>query len=128
MTTSAAQHRQLDLFGPLRVRRKPLTPQRLAAMSIGIFNASRPVQGTLGQRFFSMRRLAVPSPDVVRFHPSLTNGDGRSPGLIFLLRDERTSEVCGCVRVYLDGDGWVIAKRILGRAFGATLNRAPRPP
>jgi hypothetical protein len=64
----------------------------------------------------------------VRFHPSLTNGDGRSPGLIFLLRDQRSGEVCGAMRVYLDEFGWVTGKRILGRAFGATLNRAPRPP
>jgi hypothetical protein len=107
---------------------RPFDAQRLTQMALGIFNASRPVQGTLGERFFAMRRLAVPSPDVVRFHASLKFNDVRAPGLVWKLVDQRTGEPCGCVRLFLDADGWVIGKRILGRAWGASISRAPRPP
>lgn len=120
---------QLDLFGgALRARRRPFTPERLAAMAIGIFNASRPVQGTIGAKFFEMRHLAVPGPDVVRYHPALTFNEGRCPGLIWLLRDVRTNKPCGAMRIFLDECGWVVGKKALGRCWGATLNRAPRPP
>lgn len=124
---SANAARQLELF-PVRVRRKPFSPERLAAMAIGIFNASRPVQGTIGARFFEMRRLPVPDAATVRFHPALTFNEGRCPGLIWLARDLRTGVPVGCVRIFLDTGGFVIGKKVLGRIAGATLNRAPRPP
>jgi hypothetical protein len=121
------QPRQLDLFRAPRAPR-PFDAQRLTQMALGIWAASAPVVGGPGAKFFEMRRLEIPDAATVRFHPSLKHGDGRAPGLVWLLRDVRTDEPCGCMRVYLDECGWPIAKRILGRAFGATLNRAPRPP
>jgi len=128
MTASAAQHRQLDLFGARRMTKRPLDQTKLAQIAAGIFRASRPVAGTLGARFFEMRGLAVPGPDVARYHPSLKCGDARSAGLIFLLRDVRTREPCGVMRLYLDEHAWVTGMRPLGRVVGATLNRYPRPP
>ena len=127
VNTNAA--RQLDLFGQPRARRvtkRPLTPDKLIAIAVGMFRASRPVQGTLGAKFFAMRRLEVPAADVVRFHASLKFNDMRAPGLIFLMRDQRTGEPCGVMRLFLDEFGWVIGKKVLGRAWGATV--MPRPP
>jgi hypothetical protein len=128
-TSTVQRHRQLDLFELPRAPHKPLmTAERLTGIALGIFHASGPVEGTLGARFFEMRRLEVPDQSVVRFHPSLKFGDTRAPGLIFLLRDVRTGEPTGVVRLFLDTNGWVVGKRALGRVWGATLNRAPRPP
>lgn len=130
MATSTLQHRQLDLFGAHLVtkRRPPMTPEKLAGMALGIWRASGRVVDGPGAAFFHSRRLAVPGSDVVRFHPSLKFGNERAPGLVFLLRDKRTGEVCGCMRVYLDPEtGWAIAKRPIGRCWGSTINRAPVP-
>jgi hypothetical protein len=124
VNTNAAQ---LDLFRQPHMAKRAFDAQRLAGMALGIWRASGPVVGP-GAKFFEMRRLAVPGPDVVRFHASLKFNDVRAPGLILLARDRRTYEVCGAMRVYLGEFGWVIAKRPLGRIAGATLNRAPRPP
>jgi hypothetical protein len=73
---------QLDLFGPQRARRKlPWTPERLTSIAVGVWRASKPVAGTLGERLFRDLRLDVPGPDVVRFHHALKRGDERCPGL-----------------------------------------------
>ena len=84
--------------------------------------------GSLGENFFTSRRLAVPDADVVGFHPSLKNGDVRSPGLVWLLLDQRTGEPTGIVRVFLDSNGKVIGRKALGRCVGALNCREPRPP
>jgi hypothetical protein len=123
---AARRQYQLDLFGAVLPR--PFDPQKLVRMALAVWRASRPVAGTLGERFFTSRRLAVPDAAVVRFHPSLKFGDGRAPGLVWLLRDQRTAEPCGIVRVFLDSDGAPIGKRTLGRALGACINRARGPP
>jgi hypothetical protein len=118
---------QLDFFRAPRTPR-PCDAQRLTQIAMGVWRASGPVEGTAGEGFFRSRRLAVPGPEVVRFHPNLTFGKERAAGLIWLLRDQRTDEPCGCVRVFVDEFGWPIGRRVLGRRDGATLNRAPRPP
>lgn len=116
---------QLDLFGPPRARRKlPFTPERLTSIALGVWRASRPVQGTLGERLFRDLRLDVPGPDVVRFHHALKRGDERCPGLVWLLRPR--GEPCGILRIYLDADGRAVELRALGRLVGATV--MPRPP
>ena len=125
-TRAAARQHQLDLF---RARPRGFDRKRLVQIATRIWAASRPVAGTLGEQFFITRRLAVPDSDVVRFHTSLKFGDRRAPGLLGLLRDQRTGEPCGVVRVFLDGDGsTVLGKRILGRGIGSVITRAPRPP
>ena len=121
------QPRQLDLFRAPR-RKQPFTPEKLAAMAIGIFNASGPVAGTPGQRFLTCAASLFPARMFGRFHPRSKHGDERSPGLIFLLRDLHTDAPCGIMRVFLDTNGWPIAKKVLGRAWGASISRAPRPP
>jgi hypothetical protein len=126
------QHRQLDLFGvtpPRAAAPKPFDPSRLKQIALAVWRASRPVSGTLGERFFSTRRLAVPDAATVRFHPILKFNDVRAPGLVWKLVDQRSGEPCGVVRVYLAQDGTtVIGKRVLGRSVGASINCEPRPP
>jgi hypothetical protein len=116
---------QLDLFGA--PRRRPLTPEKLTSIALGVWGASGPVVGP-GAAFFRSRRLPIPDAQTVRYHPSLKCGDERAPGLVWLLREVRTDQPCGVLRVYLDADGWAVSKKVLGRCWGATLNRAPRPP
>lgn len=116
--------RQLDLFGPPRARRKPLTPERLTSIALGIWRASVPVSGTLGEMVFRDLRMETPGPDVVRYCGSLKRGETRSPGLVWLLR--LRDQPVGIVRLYLDMDGRVVERRVLGRAVGATV--MPRPP
>ena len=99
-------------------------PQKVLKMALGVWGACSPVAGTLGEVFFITRRLAVPGPDVVRFHRSLKFGNTRAPGLVWLLCDQRAGEACGVMRVYLDSDGTMIGRRALGHAVGAV----PRPP
>jgi hypothetical protein len=122
VSTSAA--RQLDLFGPPRARRKPFTPEKLTSIALGVWRASRPVSGTLGERLFLDLRMETPGPDVVRYCGNLKRGDTRSPGLVWLLR--LNGSPCGIVRIYLDSDGRAVERRVLGRAVGATV--MPRPP
>jgi hypothetical protein len=107
---------------------QPFDPQRLTQIAMYIWAALRPVAGTLGEKFFTTRGLAVPGPDVVRFHPSLKFGDTRAAGLVWKLVDQRTGEPCGVLRIFLDSSGKVIARRVLGRGIGASISRAPRPP
>ena len=127
VNTNAA--RQLDLFGQPRaprVTKRPLTPDKLIAIAVGMFRASRPVQGTIGAKFFDMRRLEAPTADAVRFHASLKFNDMRAPGLIWKLVDQRTGEPCGVMRVFLARDGTtVIGKRVLGRR--GRSGHAPSP-
>jgi hypothetical protein len=117
---------QLDFFKSPRPPPRPFDLARLTEIALHIWAASGPVRGTSGEAFFRSRRLAVPGPDVVRFHPALKHGDDRAQGLVFLLRDERTSEPCGCIRIFLDDSGWAVAKKPLGRTSGASV--MPRPP
>jgi hypothetical protein len=112
----------------VRTTSRPIDPKRLVEAALGVWRASGPVAHTLGERFFSARRFPVPDAATVRFHASLKFGDVRAPGLVWLLRDQRTGEACGIVRQYLDGNGAPIGKRVLGRAVGASINTAPRPP
>jgi hypothetical protein len=119
---------QYDLFGAHRVINRPFDARRLAQIAEGIWRASIPVHGTLGERLFRALRVKVPDADTARFNALLKHGDERSPAVIFLLRDERTNEPTGVVRIFLDEFGWAVERRILGRRDGATLNPAPRPP
>jgi hypothetical protein len=121
---SANAARQLELF-PLRARRKPFTPERLTSVALGVWGASKPIAGTLGARLFYDLRTDVPG-HVARFCANLKRGEARAPGVVFLLRDLRSGQPCGLVRLYLDSDGRVFDRRILGRAVGATV--MPRPP
>jgi hypothetical protein len=114
---------QLDLFRA--PRRKPsFTPEKLAQVSCAIWHASKPVAGTLGEAVFRDLRLITPGPDLCRFHSALKRGDDRGPGLVFLLR--LRGEPVGVAGLYLDSDGRVFERRILGRAVGATV--MPSPP
>jgi hypothetical protein len=128
VTTLAAQ---LDLFRPPRMTRtkRPLTPERLVQIALGVWAASGPVSGTLGAKFFELLHLEIPDASIVRFHYGLKFGDTRAPGLIWKLVDQRTGEPCGVMRVFLAQDGTtVIGKKVLGRAWAASISRAPRPP
>lgn len=117
-----ARPRQLDLFRA-PPRRQPFTPEKLAQVAWAIWKASKPVEGTLGERLWRDLRLPTPGPDLCRYHSALKRGDDRGPGLVFLLR--LRGEPVGVVRLYLDDDGRVIERRILGRAFDATVMSRP---
>jgi hypothetical protein len=121
---------QPDLFGgPPRVSYRPFDARRLAGIAVGVWKASKPVEGTLGAKFFLTRRMAVPTDaTVVRFHPALSFEGTRAPGLVFLLRDECTNAPTGVVRIFIDEYGWPTGRKILGRRDGASISRAPRPP
>ena len=124
VNTNAA--RQLDLF-PLRAKRKPpMTMERLAQIALGVWHASKPVHGTLGERLFRDLRIETPGADVARYCGNLKRGDERCPGLVCLARDLRTGSPCGVVRIYLNADGRAVERRVLGRVVGATV--MPRPP
>ena len=124
------QHQQLDLFGAApRTTPRPFDPKKLTQLALGVWHASVPVRGTIAEHCFTSRRLALPDPAVARFHPSLKFNDVRAPGIVFLLRDTKTREPTGVMRVYLAADGSkVIGKRVLGPAVGTSINREPRPP
>jgi hypothetical protein len=114
---------QPDLFGGApRVFNRPFDLRRLTGIALGVWRAGRPVAGTEGEKFFKMRRLPVPTDaTVVRFHANLSFEGGRAPGLIFLLRDDCTTDPVGVVRLFIDEFGWVIGRRVLGRRDGASI-------
>ena len=116
---------QFDLFGPPRVHYRPLDLRQVA---LGVWKSGRAVRGTVGEKFFTSRRLPVPlDASVVRWHPNLTFDGSTGPGLIFLLRDNVTGEPTGIVRLHLDEFGWPIGRKILGRRAGASISHAPQP-
>jgi hypothetical protein len=123
--SAARSSTQLDLFTRGAPRRQPFTPERLTSIALGVWRASKPVAGTLGQRLFYDLRTETPGPEIVRFCPNLKRGETRSPGLVWLLRLPNGSP-CGVVRIYLDEEGRAVERRVLGRAVGATV--MPRPP
>jgi hypothetical protein len=118
---------QFDLFGQHRVHNRPLDLHRLTGIALGVWKSGRAVSGTVGERFFTTRRLPVPADaSTVRFHGNLSFEGGRAAGLLFLLRDDLTGEPTGIVRVFIDADtGWPIGRKILGRREGASISRAP---
>ena len=119
---------QFDLFGQHRVHNRPLDLRRLTGIALGIWKSGRAVSGTVGEKFFVVRRLPVPlDASVVRWHPNLTFDGSTGPGLIFLLRDLRSGEPTGIVRLHLDEFGWPIGRKILGRRAGASISHAPQP-
>ena len=128
---SSARRRvtQLDLFRAPRTPR-PFDLRRLTEIALHIWAASAPVVGGPGAKFFEVRRLPVPDAGAVRYHPALSFKDGRCPGLVWLLKDTHTAEPTGVMRLFLSQDGTtVLGKRVLGRAVGASISRAPsRPP
>ena len=112
-----ASTQQLDLFGPPRARRKPLDLARVALASGALPGLS---QGPLASGCSAICASLSPGPDVVRFCPNLKRGETRSPGLVWLLR--LRDQPVGIVRLYLDMDGRVVERRVLGRAVGATVH------
>jgi hypothetical protein len=117
---------QLDLFNATpRTAARPFDQKRLAQIASYIWQASVSVRGTIAEHCFTARCLALPDPAVAKFHPSLKFNDARAPAILWLLRDTKTGEPTGVLRVYLTADGsTVISRRVLGRAIGATISTA----
>ena len=69
--------------------------------------------------------LALPDCVDVRFHSRLTFGDERVPGLLWLLTDIVSAEPVGVLRYFLNSDGAVIGKRVLGRSFSTVVRLSP---
>jgi len=95
------------------------------AIALAIWNEARDPRGTLVERYLAERRgLRLPDEiagDVIRFHPALFFEGALVAGMVALFRDIRTDEPCGIHRVFLDGGGRKIERRMLGRAKDAAI-------
>ena len=102
-----------------------LDPKKLTKFALGIWRTSIDARhAVLTEKYLAASGLVLPDGvdgNVLRFNARLKHGDGRSAGLVWLIRDVFTDEPTGILRVHLDGDGNVTGRRTLGRLFNSAI-------
>jgi DNA polymerase len=103
-------------------------PEIARASALGLWEAARPIAGTLAARYLSKTRgidLAALPADInaaLRFHARCPFGPGtRHPCLLALLRDAATDSITGIHRIALTADARKIERRMLGRTGAVKL-------
>jgi hypothetical protein len=92
--------------------------------ALAIWEQAHDPRGTAAEQYLNRRGLQISSElacNVVRFHDALHFDGHRVPGLVALFRDILTDEPAGIQRVFLQGNGERIGRRMLGRARGAAI-------
>jgi putative DNA primase/helicase len=115
---------QRDLFH-VEAAPRIVTPQKLRAFALNVWAASGDARGKiLVDQYFTSRGIVLPDDigtDVLRYHPALRLDNERTAALVWLMRDLRSDEPTGILRVYLDEAGSVIDRRVLGQASGSAV-------
>lgn len=80
-------------------------------------------RGTPVERYLKSRGLWLDASliEVVRYHPALRSEGREHSGMVALFRDIHTNEPCGVHRTFLDRQARKLARKMLGRAKGATI-------
>jgi DNA polymerase family A/Toprim domain/CHC2 zinc finger len=106
----------------------PNNPEVARASALRLWEAARPIAGTLAARYLSETRgidlAALPANinAVLRFHARCPFGPGtRHPCLLALLRDVATDAITGIHRIALTADARKIERRMLGRTGAVKL-------
>jgi DNA polymerase len=106
----------------------PNDPEIARASALRLWEAARPIAGTLAARYLSKTRgidlAALPAGinAVLRFHARCPFGPGtRHPCLLALLRDAATDAITGIHRIALTADARKIERRMLGRTGAVKL-------
>ena len=106
----------------------PNNPEIARASALRLWEAARPIAGTLAERYLSKTRgidlAALPANvnAVLRFHARCPFGPGtRHPCLLALLRDAATDAIAGIHRIALTDDARKIERRMLGRTGAVKL-------
>jgi hypothetical protein len=99
--------------------------------ALALWNESRPITGTLAERYLTETRgiaaaaLSADLDAVLRFHPHCPFGvDAWHPCLLALLRDPTTDTPTGIQRIALTGAAQKIERRMLGQKGVAKLQPA----
>jgi DNA polymerase len=123
MTREQALAAISDWCGPARAQQKQSAEEKVAFV-LDIWNASLPLQGTIGERYLAETRgvdvaqLPASIHEVLRFHPNCVFGAGvRHPCIVALMRDPATDAVVGIHRIGLAPVNGTITK-IDRRALG----------
>jgi DNA polymerase len=106
----------------------PNDPEITRASALRVWEAARPIAGTLAARYLSKTRgiglEALPAGinAVLRFHARCPFGPAtRHPCLLALLRDAATDSITGIHRIALTADARKIERRMLGRTGAVKL-------
>jgi hypothetical protein len=106
-------------------------PTQRSRDALRIWNEARPIGGTLAETYLTATRCvdisALPDiDDVLRFHLRCVFGQGeRLPCLLALMRDIKTDEPTGIIRVALSSCGEKLDRKMLGRKAGAAVKLWP---
>ena len=100
----------------------PLDPKRLTKWALGIWRTNIDARLAVPTaRYLAASGLVLPDcidGEFLRFNPRLKyGGDRRCAGLVWLLRDVFDDAPVAILRVYLNDDATLIARRTLGRLY-----------
>jgi len=101
---------------------------RATSAHLAIWQAGRPIEGTLAERYIRVvRNLWAPLEDL-RYHPDCPRGQGRlvqfEPALLVAMR--KAGEIVAIQRIFLDPTtGQYTDKLVLGQAIGAVWTNGP---
>ena len=115
----------LPIIGPAE---KSGRQARSPSAHLAIWQAGRPIEGTLAERYVrEVRNIWAPLEDL-RYHPRCPRGQGRlvqfEPALLVAMR--KAGEIAAIQRVFLDPvSANYTEKLVLGRAIGATWTNGP---
>ena len=107
-----------------------MTPsfQRNTGIHLAIWQAGRPIEGTLAERYVREgRQIWAPLEDL-RFHPRCPRGQGKlasfEPALLVAMR--KAGAIAAIQRIFLDpSTSTYTEKRVLGQAIGAAWTNGP---
>ncbi|WP_438823044.1 DUF7146 domain-containing protein [Novosphingobium cyanobacteriorum] len=109
----------LPRIGPANLAARPA---RQPSAFLAIWQAGRPIEGTLAARYLrEVRNIWAPLEDL-RYHPRCPRGQGRlvqfEPALLVAMR--KAGEIAAIQRIFLDpATGGYTDKLVLGQAIGA---------
>lgn len=88
-------------------RPAPTPPDRgRTAAALALWHAAAPAAGTLAQAYLCSRRIALPPPPSLRFHPGLRHpAGGRWPAMVALVRRASDGSPLAVHRTFLATDG-----------------------
>jgi putative DNA primase/helicase len=101
--------------------------EKRITQALTIWCESRPLRGTLAERYLRSRCIEVPDEalEVLRFHPRCPWGIGTRFAMVALIRDIITDEPTGIHRTALSADGSKIAPKALGLKGGGAIKLSP---
>jgi hypothetical protein len=121
-STARRKSSQHDLFPSTR----SFDAKKIKKIALGLWRVSADPRGSATvDNWCKASGVTLPAEicgSVLRFHPKLTYGTSKAPGLVFLLRDIRTDEPVSVLRIFLDAEtGKEIGRRPIGRTYDACI-------